>query len=335
MRILKTSACLALTLAGALLLTGCEKAADAEQRGDSLLSQGHPDQARRAFQSAEEKFGKENTDASARARLDGKIHQADVAIADAERRAAEARRDHVLQLLRQAKSQCDSRDYPGMLRSLETARSEMKRVSDPALGAEVERLLASRAAALARSARVYRAMCSEAGWSTFDTIFGVNDWVTRWTEWSAANLSAQLVSATAEVGDTQLIQAAGNLSGTWSSYTAWKVAQRQANKATKDDDSLFGAIVQVGVAVGGIHSAIKYDQAQRAFEDRLKALMNSTSFGDIQYQVPQPVAAAPQAPQAPVSTAGGAAPSGSSAVTVPAAPSVACRAAPASLSGNG
>lgn len=299
---MKRSVILVALCAAGIVLAGCgataeekaareatraaQRAASVQQtadRGNQELSSGKPETAAKTFTRGLEQARKDNPSL---------VNAMDEGL-DRSVRA----------LVAQARNQAASRNWSGMLRSLDVANKYAPGLSDRALAAEVAELNGSKLAALARTSRAYATMCKDAGWSTFNHIFsdGSSDWFTTWSEWNTTEYNIALINAAAQTQDGELIRSAGELASSWIALEQWRQAQRARNRNRGSDEGWLGLIADGVVAIGSIGSDIKFQKKQRLFEERLAALYAVEKFPAT------PVASTPRAPAAlpPVPAAAG------------------------------
>ena len=265
---------LAIVVSISVLLTGCPSPTQRVTRGDDDMSHGKYEQAVTEYEKALKKGdGIDANDVSQ------KLGQARAGL------AGQARG-----VLVQAVAEANSGRYDEFLRDVEQADRLAAHTFDGPLKADVSRIETSRIASLARTARVYRAMCKEAGWSTFFHWLDNDGWTAFFSEWDTSNLGDKLVSASREVGDTDLSNKAADLSRAWDKYAASRQASR--SYTAKKDDGWVGVLVDVGLSVNEGIKGAKFDARRKEFEGIMDRLFRTAP----PLSVETPVASRPAAP---------------------------------------
>lgn len=280
-----------------VVLVGCgASATDMESRGNSRMA-SDPASASRDYQSALERARREGASPD-------RIRDLEVKAAAARDAAAEAKRANIRNLIAQARAHAASHQWAKMLRAVETARKELDRTPDGAIGAELAAIEGSQIVKLARVAQAYAAMRREANWSIFSDVFAGDDWFTFWSGISASSYGARLVTASASTNDVALIEKAAKLSEAWNKYITARELSRAANR--NGGDSWLDVAVGVGTAINEVSKGAKFDQQRKEFETHLNNLMNGTQFPGPIVQAAAPAAVAPAAPVAVAASSSGA-----------------------------
>lgn len=221
--------------------------------------------------------------------------------------------------MRDAERHAQSRNWSGMLSSLERAKRALDKIDrekrDQPVSAPNQLLreqlgvaMDSQPVKLAQTAQIYARMSREASWSNWQHWLRGDEWFTLWSEVSTAQLGNELNRRAVRTGDQAVMNSAGTLSTAWDKYWLAKVTSRnndQRSRPGADDPTWVHVLSGIGdviVAGNEIYQGSKFNTARQTFETQLDGALGRSRFPQLQlHQAPPappaaPVAAAPVAP---------------------------------------